>query len=146
MMTSILSRDDLPFTARVGGADIPWHPRRSAPSPEAAIQQGFDYVQALAALARVDEHAAWQAAQLALMAPQWNCQLGEEEGFSDGLCRGAVIGWRAQAQMAALPFETRFEPVTAQWLSLHMRVELMEAQLRAMKVKPWRTYAEAGLE
>ena len=146
MATSITSRDDLPFVTHHRGAVVDWRPQRCLTSPETAVQRGLGYVDAIAARARVDEYAAWEAAKAAVLSEHWNRDGGEEEGFVDGLCRAAVIGWRAQAQTAPLPFEARFDPRTAQWLALQRRVELMEAQLKAMKVRPWRTYAEAGWE
>ena len=148
MATDITSSDDLPFTARDGaGGSVDWHPARSTHSPEAAMRQGLAYAEALAALARVDEHAAWQAAKLALQAREWNGQCAEEDGFADGLARAAVVGWRAMAQGEdLLPFDTHFDPVAAEWHSLHRRVALMEAQLKALGKTPWRTDAEAGLD
>ena len=50
------------------------------------------------------------------------------------------------AHGAGLPFDTQFDPVAAEYRSLHQRVALMEAQLKALRCKPWRTFEDAGLE
>jgi hypothetical protein len=145
MAIDITSSDDLPFVARDGaGERLDWHPQRLA-MPSEASQRGRDYVAALAALARVDEHAAWAAAQAVLLARTWDAQCWEEEGFSDALARAAVVGWRAMAHARQLPFDTHFDPLSAEYRSLHQRVMLMEAQLKALKQKPWRTFEEAGM-
>jgi hypothetical protein len=147
MSTELSCTDDLPFTARdAAGGRLDWHPRRVAHSHEAAMQRGRDYAAALAVLAGVDEYEAWAAAKAALLAREWNGQCSEEDGFADGLARAAVVGWRAMAQGEGLPFDTSFEPTSAQWFSLNRRVELMEAQLKSLKRKPWRSYADAGQE
>jgi hypothetical protein len=52
---------------------------------------------------------------------------------------------RAQASKEALPFEASFDPEHSLWCSLLEQVDVMKAQIKSMNVKPWRTYAEAGL-
>jgi hypothetical protein len=145
MKPTITSRDDLPFTTRTATDDIePWHPQRHIDSPEDGFQNGLDAVDAIAQLADVDEYEAHTAIVLALLSPSFNHQGAEERGFTDGLARLAMIGLRAKTHADEVPFVAHFDPVHAHWCSLNTRADLMELQLKDAKMKPWRTYAEAG--
>jgi hypothetical protein len=55
-----------------------------------------------------------------------------------------MIGLRAQHHGGDMPFDTRFDPLHAQWCSLNTRVDLAEAQLKQANMKPWRSDDEAG--
>jgi len=142
----ITCRDDLPFTARdADDGMIDWQPTRSAPAADHARRTGRAYAEAVTRLADVDEYEAYCAIKRALLSPNWNADGGEEDGFAEGLVRDAIIGMRARASKEALPFVASFDPEHSMWCSLLEQVDVMKAQFKAMKVKPWRTYAEAGL-
>jgi hypothetical protein len=147
MTTDISCLDDLSFTAcDADGIRSEWQPERGALSIPAAMIYGLNCVtREIAQLARVDEHDAYTAIVQALTARTWNDQCAEEYGFADGLARLALIGLRALAMGEDCPFPTEFDVERARQASLAIRVEVMEAQLKALKVKPWRTYAQAGL-
>jgi hypothetical protein len=145
MHPEITSPDELSFVARDReGARCDWQPARDASSPEAGLRRGLVYVQyEIAQLARADEYDAYTALTQALTAATWDGQRAEEVGFADGVARLALIGLRALASPRKLPFDTQFDPRQAQWCALHARLELMEAQLRALKITPWRNRAQA---
>jgi len=147
MTTEITTLDDLSFTAcDADGIRCDWQPDRDALSPPAAMHYGLACVtRELAQLARVDEHDAYSAIVQALTSHTWNDQCSEEYGFADGLARLAIIGLRAVAKGGECPFDTEFEPERAYHAALATRVQAMEAQLKALKVKPWRTVGQAGI-
>jgi len=141
----ITSRDDLPFTAR--DADhilIDWQPIRHAPDDHGR-RVGYSYAQAVAHIVDVDEYEAYCAIKHALLSPASDPDQPEEHGFVDGIARDAMIGMRAKAAKESLPFSTGFDPKHSTFCSLLEQVDVMKAQFKAMRVKPWRTYAEAGL-
>jgi hypothetical protein len=143
MTTLPASRDDLPFTARAAsGEREPWQPARCPESYDTAAAHGRAALASVAQLARTDEYEAYAALAEALTAASWNPVGGEEAGFADAVARLALVGLRAQRERAALPFEPVFDAARAHWFSLNTRVELMEAQLKALKLTPWRSYAD----
>jgi hypothetical protein len=146
MKSTITSRDDLPFTTRNTTDDfVPWHPNRDLDSHESGRQAGLAAVDAIGQLAHVDEYEAHTAIVQLLISPNWNPRGPEELGVADGLARLVMIGLRAQQHSDDMPFETRFDPLHAQWCSLNTRVALAEAQLKKAKMKPWRSFEEAGM-
>jgi len=145
MKPTITSRDDLPFTTRNATDDIvPWHPTRNHDSVEGGMKAGLDAVDAIGKLAHVDEYEAHTAIVQMLLSPNWNPHCPEELGAADGLARLVMIGLRAHTHRDDMPFETRFDPMHAHWCSLNNRVDLAEAQFKKAKMKPWRSFEEAG--
>jgi len=146
MTIEITTLDDLSFTASdADGIRSDWQPERGSLSPAGAMLYGLTCVtREIAKLARVDEHDAYNAIVQALTSRTWNDQCAEEYGFADGLARLVIIALRALAMGGPLPFSTEFDPESARHASLAIRVEVLEAQLKALKVKPWRTFAQAG--
>ena len=57
-----------------------------------------------------------------------------------------MIGMRTVAHAAEVPFDTQFDSEHAHWCSINTRADLWEAQLKSLKQRPWRTYAEAGMK
>jgi hypothetical protein len=148
MITEITTRDDLSFVTRDDDdLRVDWHPVRRTHSPTAAMEYGrLCAMRELAQLADVDEHDAYTAITHALTSRSWNTQCGEEVGMIDGLARLAIIGLRAIATKQEMPFSTLFDPQHAEWCSLHRRVDIMEAHFKTLKIKPWRTYGQAGMD
>jgi len=146
MTTEITSLDDLSFVVRDDDdIRVHWQPQRGKHSPEAGMAYGRDCVlRELAQLACVDEHDAYTAITHALTSRAWNGECAEEVGMADGLARLAIIGMRAMMAKEEIPFGTTFDPKHAEWCSLHQRVDIYEAHFKALKVKPWRTYKQAG--
>jgi hypothetical protein len=143
---SITSRDDLPFIARDDhDCIIDWQPIRHFPDVDQGRRVGFAYAEAVCRLADVDEYEAYIAIKRVLLSSNWDVEAGEEHGFIESLVRTAIIGMRARKSEEALPFDTRFEPEHSRHCSLLEQVDVMKAQFKSMSVKPWRTYAEAGM-
>jgi hypothetical protein len=147
MTTEITTLDDLSFVIRDDDdIRIDWHPVRRTHSPTAAMEYGrLCAMRELAQLAEVDEHDAYMAITRALTSRTRNTQCGEEVGMIDGLARLAMIGLRALSATQEMPFSTLFDPHHSEWCSLHRQVDVMQAQFKALKIKPWRTYGQAGM-
>jgi len=148
MTTEITSLDDLSFVVR-DEDDIRnhWQPQRGKNSPSAGMEYGRQCVlRELAQLACVDEYDAYTAITFALTSRAWNGECAEDVGMADGLARLALIGLRAMMAKEEMPFATSFDPKHAEWCSLNQRVDIYEARFKALKVKPWRTYKQAGLD
>jgi hypothetical protein len=107
---------------------------RGALSIPAAMIYGLNCVtREIALLARVDEHEAHTAIVQALTSRTWNDQCAEKYGLADGLARLALIGLRAIAAGEGCPFSLEFDVERARQALLAIRVEVMEAQLKALK-------------
>jgi len=147
MTTAITSRDDLAFVARTkSGNLIDWHPTRNkSASPNAGRREGMNHFRDVSHLADSDEFEAYDALLNALTSPHWQAGGCEERGLIEAILAAAMVGLRAMKAKAQMPFSTTFDPHHAKWCALNRLVEVMEAQLKSMKVKPWRTYAQAGL-
>ena len=147
MTTEITTLDDLSFVVRDDDdIRIYWQPQRGTHSPTAGMEYGRRCVlHELAQLANVDEHDAYTAITHALTSRAWNGDCAEEVGAADALARLVMIGLRAVMAKEEMPFATTFDPQHAEWCSLHRRVDIFEAHFKSLKVKPWRTYGQAGM-
>jgi len=145
MTPTIATRDHLPFVSRDREGNLyHWSPVRIPDADyETTTAQGTAWVDTLGQLARVDEHEAYITLIHALLSPNWNGECGEEEGFADALARIVIIGWRAIRAPDGEGFVRIFDPTLSHWCSLLQRVELREAQLKALNITPWRTMQEA---
>jgi hypothetical protein len=147
MTTQITSRDDLPFIAhKKSGARIDWRTTRDkSESPHIGRREGMQHFRDISELADIDEFEAYESLLNAMTSPDWHPGHCEERGFTEAILAAAMVGLRAMKAKSDMPFSTTFDPHHAKWCALNRLVEVMEAQLKALKVKPWRTYAEAGL-
>ena len=147
MTTTIATRDDLPCVSRDSeGNQQHWFSTHSSTDCyDTTTALGAACVDAIAQLARVDEHEAYIAIKHALLSPHWNEEGGEEEGFADAIARIVIIGWRGIRTPDGEAFVKIFDPTLAHWCSLMQRVELREAQLKALNVTLWRTMDDARL-
>jgi len=147
MTTEITTLDDLSFVARdEDDIRIDWQPVREKHSPTSGMEYGRKCVlDELARLACVDEHDAYRAITFALTSRGWNGDCAEEVGFTDAVARLVMIGLRAMAAKEDMPFATTFDPAHAEWCSLHRQVDVMNAHFKSLKIKPWRTYGQAGM-
>ena|SRR3569623_385134 len=145
MTPTIATRDHLPFVRRDREGNLyHWSPTRIPNADyDTTTALGTAWVDTLAQLAAVDEHEAYIALIHVLLSPNWNVECGEEEGFADALARLAIIGWRALRAPEGQGIVKMFDPQLSRWCSLLQRLELREAQLKALNVTPWRTMEDA---
>ena len=135
MTSDMNSRDDLPFANRDSEGHLhDWHPLRgeSRRSHAAGVQRGIAFFKALARLANANDIEAYSAVKFSLLSPHWDRHHAEEQGFADALARTVLVGLRAQRAGKVLKVNAPFLPTPAQWLALHARMDLLEAQLAAM--------------
>jgi len=146
MTTEITTLDELSFVIRDDDdVRIDWHPQRRTRSPAAASEYGRQCVlRELEQLAGTDEFDAYSAITRLLTSRMWNGQCVEETGVADALARLAIIAFRARAA-TDMPFATTFDPEHSEWCSLHRQVDVMNAHFKSLKIKPWRTYGQAGM-
>ena len=147
MTTEITTLDDLSFVTRDDDdIRIDWHPVRRTHAPAAATEYGRQCVmRELAQLAGTDEFDAYSAITRLLTSRTWNGQCSEESGVADAVARLVMIGLRAVAAMQDMPFATTFDPAHAEWCSLQRQADVMNAHFKSLKIKPWRTYGQAGM-
>jgi len=146
MTTEITTLDDLSFVVRDDDLLVHWQPQRGQHSPEAGMAYGRECVlRELAQLACVDEHDAYTAITHALASRAWNGGCAEEVGMADGLARLAVIGLRDDGEgRDAVWHHVRSEACGVVFVAPARGY--LRGALKALKVKPWRTYRQAGLD